>query len=128
MVSGLLGRKLGMTQVYDGGQRLLPVTVIQVGPCGVTQIRTRDRHGYDAVQLGFEEVPERKLTKSQLGHLRSSQSRLWRHLREFRGTGECQVGDVIKVDCFAQGELVDVRGISKGKGFQGVSSLASLVA
>lgn len=121
MASGLIGRKLGMTQVYDGDRRLLPVTVIEAGPCGVTAIRTRERNGYDAVQLGFEEVQERKLTKSQVGHLRATgQSRLWRFLQEFRSVRTCQIKDILKVDLFEKGEFVHVQGTSKGKGFQGV--------
>ena len=120
MVGGILGRKLGMTQVFDGSRRLVPVTVIQAGPCGVTQIKTEERDGYGAVQVGFEEVPERKLNKPQMGHLRSKESRLWRYLREFPKTEDCQVGDLIKVDMFSKGDQVTVQGISKGKGFQGV--------
>lgn len=121
MTSGLIGRKLGMTQVYDGDRRLLPVTVIEAGPCSVTAIRARERNGYDAVQLGFEEVQERKLTKSQVGHLRAtSQSGLWRFLQEFRGASSHQLKDIVRVDMFEKGELVNVQGTSKGKGFQGV--------
>ena len=121
MIGGIVGRKLGMTQVYDEARRLHPVTVIEAGPCGVTAIRTQDRHGYDAVQIGFQEVVERKLTKAQRGHLcLATPIRLWKHLKEFRGRFECQVGDTIKVDLFEKGEQVHVQGISKGKGFQGV--------
>lgn len=109
-----------MTQVFDKERRLLPVTVIQAGPCGVTQIKTQERDGYSAVQVGFEEWPERKLNKPQLGHLRSKEARLWRYLREFPKIQDCQVGDLIKVEIFSKGEKVAVQGISKGKGFQGV--------
>lgn len=121
MVSGLIGKKLGMTQFYDENRRLHPVTVIEVGPCRVTAVKTKDRHGYDAVQLGCEEVQERKLTKAQVGHLRSSgQEKLFRHLREFRCVPECQVGDAVSADLFEKGTMVHVQGTSKGKGFQGV--------
>lgn len=120
MIGGIVGRKLGMTQIYNGERKLLPVTVIQAGPCGVTQIKTVERDGYEAVQVGFEEVSERKLNKPQLGHLRSKEARLWRHLREFPQLAECQVGDLIKVDIFSKGDKVSVQGVSKGKGFQGV--------
>jgi large subunit ribosomal protein L3 len=120
MIGGIVGRKLGITQIYNSERKLLPVTVIQAGPCGVTQIKTPERDGYAAVQVGFEEVSERKLNKPQLGHLRSKEGRLWRYLREFTQLEECQVGDVIKVDMFSKGDKVSVQGVSKGKGFQGV--------
>ncbi len=121
MVTGLIGKKLGMTQIYDEHRRLHPVTVIEAGPCLVTTIKVRERHGYDAVQLGYAEVPERKLTKAEVGHLRSSgQDRLFRYLREFRGVPDCQVGDAVTVSLFEKGEVVHVQGTSKGKGFQGV--------
>lgn len=119
-MNGLLGRKLGMTQVYDADRRLIPVTVVEAGPCGVTAVRAKDSDGYDAIQLGFDEVPERKLAKPRLGHLRASKGRLWKTLKEFRGAAGAQVGDAIKVDIFQRGEKVDVQGQSKGKGFQGV--------
>lgn len=121
MVSGLIGKKLGMTQVYDDNRRLHPVTVIEAGPCRVTAVKTRDRHGYDAVQLGYAEVQERKLTKAQVGHLRAAgEEKCFKHLREFRGTPDCQVGDDVTVQLFEKGEVVHVQGTSKGKGFQGV--------
>jgi large subunit ribosomal protein L3 len=120
MIGGIVGRKLGITQIYNSERKLLAVTVIQAGPCGVTQIKTPERDGYAAVQVGFEEVSERKLNKPQLGHLRSKEGRLWRYLREFTQLEECQVGDLIKVDMFSKGDKVSVQGVSKGKGFQGV--------
>ena len=120
MIGGIVGRKLGMTQIFDNERKLLPVTVIQAGPCGVTQIKTLERDGYASIQVGFEEVSERKLNKPQLGHLRSKEGRLWRYLREFPHLEECQVGALIKVDIFAKGDKVSVQGVSKGKGFQGV--------
>jgi large subunit ribosomal protein L3 len=121
MISGLIGRKLGMTQIYDENRRLYPVTVIEAGPCRVTAVKTKDRHGYDAVQLGYSDVQERKLTKAQVGHLRSSgQEKLLRYLREFRCVPDCQVGDAVTANLFKKGEVVHVQGTSKGKGFQGV--------
>jgi len=121
MGSGLLGKKLGMTQVYDDDRRLHPVTVIEAGPCDVTAVKTLERDGYQAIQLGYRKVEERKLTKAQIGHLRASGSqKLWRTLKEFRGPSDRQVGDTVSVDFFEKGEKVDIQGISKGKGFQGV--------
>ena len=120
MTNGLLGKKLGMTQVYDDQGKLTPVTVVEAGPCRVVEIRTPDRHGYEAVQLSFQEVPPRKLTKAELGHLKVANLSASRHLREFQKSGEVQVGQVFKADLFKKGEWVDVEGISKGKGYQGV--------
>lgn len=120
MINGLIGKKLGMTQVYDGEGRLIPVTVIEAGPCRVAQVKSRDRHGYEAVQLTFGDLPARKLTKAELGHLKSVQVPPSRHLREFKKTGDVQPGQVVKVDLFQKGDWVDVEGVSKGKGFQGV--------
>ena len=120
MGSGLLGKKLGMTQVYDADRRLHPVTVIEAGPCDVTAVKTLDRDGYQAIQLGYRPVEERKLSKAEVGHLCvSGGNKLWRTLREFRGPWEHQVGDTVSVDLFEKGETVDIQGVSKGKGFQG---------
>jgi large subunit ribosomal protein L3 len=120
MTNGLVGRKLGMTQIYDDAGRLTPVTVVEAGPCRVTQVRRQDRHGYDAVQLAFEDVPDRKLTKAELGHLKTTKSPGYGVLREFKLLGESQIGQVLKADVFGKGDWVDVQGISKGKGYQGV--------
>ena len=120
MVKGLLGKKLGMIQVFDEGRRLIPVTVIEAGPCGVVQVKKINSDGYEAVQIGFCDIPERKVTKPQLGHLRKAGNRLWRYLGEFRSDGELQVGSLVGVDVFSAGESIDVQGVSKGKGFQGV--------
>jgi large subunit ribosomal protein L3 len=120
MVKGLIGKKLGMIQVFDEGRRLIPVTVIEAGPCGIVQLKKKSTDGYDAVQIGFREVPERKLTKPQLGHLKKSGNKVWRHLREFASVGEAQVGSLVDVNIFSEGESINVQGISKGKGFQGV--------
>ena len=121
----ILGRKVGMTQVFDPESgRATPVTVIKAGPCWVTAVKTREADGYDAVQLGFEEVPERKLSGGQKGHLRKQAApaaRFLRFLREFRlrGTARVQPGERITVEAFAHGDCVDVTGVSKGKGFAG---------
>lgn len=120
MVKGLIGKKLGMIQVFDGERRLIPVTVIEAGPCGIVQVKKKSTDGYEAVQIGFGEVPERKQTKPQLGHLRKAGSKTWRHLREFGSAGEAPVGSLLDVNLFSEGESINVQGISKGKGFQGV--------
>ncbi len=120
MTNGLLGKKLGMTQIYDEEGRAVPVTVIEAGPCRVAQVRTRETHGYEAVQLAFDEAPERKMNKPEMGHLKKAQVPSSRVLREFEKTGEVQLGQAFKADVFQKGDLVDVEGVSKGKGFQGV--------
>jgi large subunit ribosomal protein L3 len=121
MIEGLLGRKIGMTQVFSPAGEAIPVTVIEAGPCVVTQIRTRDRDGYEAVQIGFGEVKPKNITKPQQGHLAGA-GRLVRHLREFGADDieEHQVGQVLSVDVFEPGQIIDVTGTSKGRGFQGV--------
>ncbi len=116
----LLGTKIGMTQLFVEDGAVERVTVVQAGPCRVTGLRTTERDGYDAVQLGYADVPERKLTKARLGHLKKSGDAPLRHLREFRGEGEgLEVGQELTVDVFEKGQTVKVAGISKGKGFQG---------
>src|SRR6059036_3358955 len=116
----LLGKKLGMTQVFVEDGIVERVTVVQAGPCRVTGLRTEDRDGYTAVQLGYGDVPERKLTKAQIGHTKKSGDAPLRHLREFRGEGEgLEVGQELTVDVFEKGQTVKVSGVSKGKGFQG---------
>jgi large subunit ribosomal protein L3 len=120
MLKGLLGKKLGMIQVFDESRRLIPVTVIEAGPCGIVQVKKRNSDGYDAVQIGFQEVPERKMTNPQLGHMKKNGNRLWRYLKEVQSGGEPEVGSLVKVDIFSEGESIDVQGVSKGKGFQGV--------
>jgi large subunit ribosomal protein L3 len=121
MMKGIIGKKVGMTQLFDDSGRVVPVTVIEAGPCYITQVKTVDVDGYNAIQLGFEEVVERKLTKGQKGHLQKSGVPMVRRLREIRSEDAVQFspGDVIKADIFQDGELVDVIGISKGKGFAG---------
>ena len=116
----LLGKKLGMTQVFGEDGRLERVTVVEAGPCPVVGIRTSDRDGYEAVQLGFGEVKERRLTKAELGHLKKADAPPVRALVEFRDeAGELQVGDTVTVEAFEKGQKVKVSGVSKGKGFQG---------
>ncbi len=121
MAKGILGRKLGMTQVFDpetGG--VTPVTVIQAGPCPVVQVKTHDVDGYDAVQLAFDAVPERKVTKAELGHLNKANVAAHRKLVEFRGPIDGGVeGETVTVEVFAPGDAIKVSGIGIGKGFQG---------
>lgn len=119
MTNGLIGKKLGMTQVFDEA-RLTPVTVIEAGPCRVVTVRTNERDRYEAVQLSFKEVKERRLSKAELGHLKKSQAPASRILREFKKDGDSAVGQLITVGMFKKGDWVDVIGVSKGKGFQGV--------
>lgn len=121
MIKGLLGKKVGMTQIFDESGVAIPVTLIEAGPCYVTQIRTVENDGYAAVQLGFEEVKPKRLTGGELGHLKRNNLPPLRFLREFREKQpEVSEGDKITVDqVFSAGEMVDVTGISKGKGFAG---------
>jgi large subunit ribosomal protein L3 len=121
MLKGLLGKKVGMTQIFDDTGRAIPVTLIEAGPCYVTQVRLPDQDGYSAVQLGFEEVKPKRLSGGQLGHLKRNNLPPLRFLREFRDKDPgVQAGAQVKVgEMFAVGELVDVVGTSKGKGFQG---------
>jgi large subunit ribosomal protein L3 len=121
MIDGLLGRKIGMTQVFDDTGIVVPVTVIAAGPCVVTQVRTTDRDGYQAVQIGFDQVEPRKLTRPQQGHLKPA-GILMRHLREFAADNpsEHNPGDMVTVELFQPGQKVDIAGNSKGRGFAGV--------
>ncbi len=120
MGKAIIGRKAGMTQIFDADGKVVPVTVIEAGPCTVTQIKTAERDGYDAVQIGYETTKEKHLTKPEIGHLRKAGGELKRHLKEFPIEGEYKPGDEIKADVFAEGDRVDITGISKGKGFAGV--------
>jgi large subunit ribosomal protein L3 len=125
MIDSLLGRKLGMTQVFDSNGIVSGVTVLQVGPCYVTQVKTADsKDGYSALQLGFEEVEAKRINKPEAGHLRKGNKNapLLRHLREFRtdSASEHSIGEKLDVSLFNEGDLVDVIGVSKGKGFAGV--------
>lgn len=122
MSLGILGTKLGMTQVFDETGRAIPVTVVKAGPCTVTQIKTAQTDGYTAIQLGFGAVSEKALTRPELGHLTKAGASPVRHLKEYRldGTGEFQLGQEVKAeDLFSAGQLVDVIGTSIGRGFAG---------
>ncbi|MDH4071417.1 MAG: 50S ribosomal protein L3 [Ignavibacteria bacterium] len=122
-MTGLLGKKLGMTSIFDEQGEVIPCTVIEAGPCYVTQVRTQDRDGYSAVQLGFEQKRERLVKKPLQGHFAAAKVKPLRFLREFRSNGglEVQPGQEIKVDSvFAKGDVVSIVGTSKGHGFQGV--------
>ncbi|MBU6351647.1 MAG: 50S ribosomal protein L3 [Chloroflexi bacterium] len=118
---GILGKKIGMTQLFDKSGAVIPVTIIEAGPCYVTQVKTAESDGYNAVQIGYEAVAERKLTKGERGHLSKAGVPLLRRLREFRYAAlpALSVGDEVKADIFVEGERVDVSGISKGRGFAG---------
>jgi len=122
MVKAIIGRKAGMTQIFDDNGRVIPVTVIEAGPCIVTAKKTAEKDGYESVQLGFEDVKERKLTKPELGHLKKAGVSALKHLKEFKldDTSALNIGDELKADVFAEGDRVDITGISKGKGFAGV--------
>jgi large subunit ribosomal protein L3 len=118
-MAAIIGKKLGMTQVFSEDGTRVPVTVIQAGPCPVTGVRAVDRDGYAALQLAFEELPEHKLTKAELGHLKKAGAPAARTLVEFRDQGEHQVGETLTVDQFEPGQRVKVSGIAIGKGFAG---------
>ena len=119
-MAALIGRKVGMTQVFADDGRVERVTVLEAGPCPVTAIRTPDRDGYEAVQLAFGTVSEKRLTKAERGHLAKVDAPPMRHVVEFRDeAGELQVGEEVRVDAFEQGDRVKVSATSKGKGFQG---------
>ena len=119
-MKGIVGRKLGMTQVFDSETgTVTPVTVIEAGPCPVVQVRTADVDGYEAVQLAYEPVADRKITRPELGHLRKGGAGAHRHLVEFRGASELQVGETVTVEAFHPGDAVKVAGKSIGKGFAG---------
>ena len=119
MLKGLIGKKIGMTQIFDEKGVALPVTIIEAGPCYVTQVRDQERDGYAAVQLGFAEVHPKRLAAGELGHLKANDLPPMRILREFRSKEAASVGEKLTVDVFAVGENVDVIGTSKGKGFAG---------
>jgi large subunit ribosomal protein L3 len=122
MSKTLIGQKVGMTQIFDEKGHIVPVTVIEVGPCTVTQVKTVDQDGYNAIQLGFQDVKESKLTKPELGKFTKSKLQPKKYLREFRvdSVEGINVGDELKADVFQAGDKVDIQGTSKGKGFQGV--------
>jgi large subunit ribosomal protein L3 len=119
-MAGIIGKKVGMTQLFDDDGNVVAVTVIQAGPCPVTQVRTRDKDGYEAVQLAFDECRDKHITKAELGHLKKAGVKHGlRHLVEFDEFGDLKVGDTVTVEAFEDGQTVSVAGVSKGKGFQG---------
>ena len=122
MKKGIIGRKIGMTQIFDEKGNVIPVTAIEAGPCVVAQVKTTDTDGYNAIQLGFGSVKTKHMNKPEMGHFAKSKLENKKHLREFRldSIEGIKVGDEVKADIFASGEKVDIQGISKGKGFQGV--------
>ncbi|MCM1137439.1 MAG: 50S ribosomal protein L3 [Duncaniella sp.] len=118
---GLLGKKIGMTSVFSADGKNVPCTVIEVGPCVVTQIKTAEKDGYEALQLGFEEKKDKHTTAPMAGHFKKAGVAPQRHLAEFKGfDGEYKLGDSITVDLFTENDFVDIQGTSKGKGYQGV--------
>ena len=122
MKKAIIGKKVGMTQIFDESGKVIPVTVVEAGPCVVTQKKTNETDGYEAVQLGFEDIKESKLTKPEAGHLKKAGVEAKKHLKEFRleDCSALNVGDVVKADTFAAGDWIDVTGITKGHGYQGV--------
>ena len=122
MKKAIIGKKVGMTQIFDEAGKVIPVTVIEAGPCTVVAKMTKEKEGYEAVQFGYEEVAEKKLSKPEAGHLKKAGVANLKHLKEFRleDTGKFEVGDTVKADIFAEGDKVDVTGTSKGKGYAGV--------
>jgi large subunit ribosomal protein L3 len=120
-MSGLIGKKIGMTSVYDAAGDYVPCTVIQAGPCVVTQVKTTEKEGYNSIQLGFSERTEKNFTSAQIGHFKKAGTTPRAKVMEFTGfEQELKAGDVVDVNLFAEGDLVDVSGVTKGKGFQGV--------
>jgi large subunit ribosomal protein L3 len=122
MDKAIIGKKVGMTQIFDDNGKVVPVTVIEAGPCVVIQKKSEDKDGYNAVQLGFQDEKEKKLGKPEVGHLKKAGNALKKHLKEFKltDTAALNIGDELKADVFAEGDKVDVTGVSKGKGYAGV--------
>ena len=120
-MKAIIGKKVGMSQIFDENGKVIPVTVIEAGPCTVVQKKTSEKEGYESVQLGFEDVPERKLSKPEMGHLNKAGVAPKKYLREFNleNAAELNIGDIIKADTFKTGDFVDVTGTSKGHGYQG---------
>mgnify|MGYP001395918030 FL=1 len=119
-MAGIIGKKIGMTSVYSAEGKNLPCTIIEAGPCVVTQIKTQEKDGYKSVQLGFEDKKEKNTPKAMLGHFSKAKTTPKRKIVEFKGLNQVNLGDSVTVDQFQEGEFVDVVGTSKGKGFQGV--------
>ena len=118
-MSGLIGKKIGMTSVFDANGKNVPCTIVEVGPCVVTQVKTVEKDGYAAVQLGYAEKKERLTNKALLGHFKNANTTPKKKLVEFKDI-DAQLGDAITIDVFAEGDLISISGTSKGKGFQGV--------
>jgi len=121
MVKAIIGKKSGMTQIFDENGKVIPVTVIEAGPCVVVQIKTEEKDGYNSVQLGFQDIKDRKLTKPRLGHIKKAGVTAKKYLKEFRleDMSSMSIGDELKADTFAEGDKIDVTGTSRGKGFSG---------
>ncbi len=120
-MSGIIGKKIGMTSIYDNNGKNMPCTIIEAGPCVVTQIKTKETDGYSSIQLAYGEISEKNISKSRLNHFKKAKTTVKRKLHEFKNyERDYKLGDKISVDHFIEGEFVDVSGISKGKGFQGV--------
>jgi large subunit ribosomal protein L3 len=119
---GLLGNKIGMTQIFDESGNIIPVTILKVGPCVVTQVKMKSKDGYDSIQIGYGNVSSKSLTQPELGHLQKSNIQPLKYLKEFKITEEDEfsIGQVLKVDSFSPGQFVNVRGKSVGKGFSGL--------
>jgi large subunit ribosomal protein L3 len=123
VVVGLLGNKIGMTQIFDESGNIIPVTILKVGPCSITQVKTVLKDGYNSIQIGYGRVSSKSLTQPELGHLQKSNIQPLKYLKEFRLTevnDDFQVGQILKVDSFSPGQLVNIRGKSIGKGFTGL--------
>jgi len=122
VVVGFLGNKIGMTQIFDESGNIIPVTILKVGPCVVTQVKTKLKDGYDSIQIGYGSVSNKALTQPELGHLQKSNIQPLKYLKEFKvnNTNEFQIGQVLNVESFAPGQLVNIRGKSIGKGFSGL--------
>ena len=119
-MSGLIGKKVGMTSIFDENGKNIPCTIIEAGPCVVTQVRTKEVDGYDALQLGFDDKAEKRATKAEFGHFKKAGTSVKKKVVEFQGFEDnYKLGDTITVDFFTEGEFVDITGVSKGKGFQG---------
>nr|AZJ16711.1 50S ribosomal protein L3 [Seminavis robusta] len=122
MTIGLLGNKIGMTQIFDESGNIIPVTILKVGPCVVTQVKTKSKDGYDSIQIGYGNLSSKGLNQPELGHLQKSNIQALKYLKEFRTTetDEFSIGQVLNVDSFSSGQFVNVRGKSIGKGFSGL--------
>jgi large subunit ribosomal protein L3 len=122
MIIGLLGNKIGMTQIFDETGNIIPVTILKVGPCIVTEVKTTEKNGYNSIQVGYRDVSSKSLTQSELGHLQKSNIQPLKYLKEFRMNkeSEFEIGQVLNVDAFEPGQLVNIQGKTIGKGFSGL--------